>query len=340
MDKTLTKAAAYTQFGVMMQTTGEGRETGNGNVNVRKAPRHPIGVVASRTGLTPDVLRVWERRYGIVEPTRTESGQRLYSDADVERLRLLQQATAEGRSISHLADLSTAELQALVDADSAAAAPPVEPVGAPADADAWIALALERTTRLDAPGLEQLLRRLAAVWGTSVFLESLAAPLFRRIGEEWHQGRLKPAHEHLATAVMRGVLTSLSSELAPPTSAPRLVVATPVGERHEIGALLVAAAAAAAGWRLTYLGAELPAAEIAAAADQCGARAVAVSVVLPGADVDVVAELRELRLLLPSHVDLLVGGGGATELRDILQAPGIVWPGGLPELRTWLRRQL
>jgi MerR family transcriptional regulator, light-induced transcriptional regulator len=312
----------------------------NGSGTAGSAPRHPIGVVASRTGLTPDVLRVWERRYGVVQPARTESGQRLYSDADVERLRLLQQATSQGRNIGHLTELSTAELQELAQGDARAAAGAVEPGGMPADADAWIGMALERAARLDAVGLEQLLRRLAALWGTAVFLESFAAPLFRRIGEEWHEGRLKPAHEHLATAVMRGVLMSLSSELAPGTSSPRLVVATPPGERHEIGALLVAAAAAAAGWRLTYLGVELPAAEIALAAEQSGARAVAMSVVLPGAESVVAAELLALRALLPAHVDLLVGGGGAAALQDAASAPGMTWPGGLAELRDWLRQRL
>jgi MerR family transcriptional regulator, light-induced transcriptional regulator len=313
-------------------------KNGNGHGH---AARHPIGVVASRTGLTPDVLRVWERRYGVVEPSRTESGQRLYSDADVERLRLLQQATAQGRNISQLADLGTAELQELVQGDAAVVPRLSDPGGViPADAEAWIGVALERAARLDAPGLEQLLRRLAAVWGTAVFLESFVAPLFRRIGEEWHEGRLRIAHEHMATAVMRGVLMSLSSELAPSTSSPRLVVATPPGERHEIGALLVAAAAAAAGWRLTYLGVELPAADIALAAEQSGARAVAVSVVLPGDQRAIAAELLALRALLPADVELLVGGGGAASLRDAASAAGITWPGGLTELRDWLRRRI
>src|SRR5687768_12427129 len=77
-------------------------------------PRHPIGVVADRTGLSPDVLRVWERRYGVVEPQRSAGGQRLYSDADVERLVLLHRATRGGHGISHVASLSRAKLEDLV----------------------------------------------------------------------------------------------------------------------------------------------------------------------------------------------------------------------------------
>src|SRR5687768_11395483 len=76
--------------------------------------RHPIAVVSERTGLSQDILRVWERRYGAVSPTRTESGERLYSDADVARLRLLDAAVAAGRRISRVATLSTTELEALI----------------------------------------------------------------------------------------------------------------------------------------------------------------------------------------------------------------------------------
>src|SRR5919206_4189304 len=82
--------------------------------------RHPIGVVAERTGLSPDLLRVWERRYRAVEPSRSGDGQRAYSDADIERLRLLRLATTAGRSIGQVARLATEELARLVGEDEAA----------------------------------------------------------------------------------------------------------------------------------------------------------------------------------------------------------------------------
>src|SRR5437868_1909438 len=82
--------------------------------------RHPIAVVAERTGLSQDVLRVWERRYGAVHPARASGGQRLYTDADVERLALLSAATRAGRSIAQVATLETSALAALVDEDIAA----------------------------------------------------------------------------------------------------------------------------------------------------------------------------------------------------------------------------
>src|SRR5512140_1095660 len=101
---------------------------------VSTEPRHPIGVVAERTGLTPDVLRVWERRYGVVEPRRSPGGQRIYSDADIERLALLHRATRGGHGISHVASLSTAKLEEIVrDIESSAVAAPTVfiPAGEP-----------------------------------------------------------------------------------------------------------------------------------------------------------------------------------------------------------------
>ena len=82
--------------------------------------KHPIRVVTTRTGLTPDLLRAWERRYGVVTPTRSTGGQRLYSDADVERLAMLHRAVLSGRAIRTVAELTDDELAALVGVDEQA----------------------------------------------------------------------------------------------------------------------------------------------------------------------------------------------------------------------------
>lgn len=292
--------------------------------------RHPIGVVAERTGLTPDVLRVWERRYGVVEPERSEGGQRLYTDGDIERLRLLHLATLAGRAIGQVAELGTAELSELLREDEAerARAPRREAVPDPTD---YVGRAMVPVRALDGAGLESLLRRAAAVLGVRVFLEEVAAPLFRAIGEEWHAGRLSPAQEHLATVVVRRVLDGVMELFAPRPEAPLLLVATPAGDRHEVGALLVAASALGSGWNVVYLGADLPASEVVAAARSKGARAVAVSAVLGGNGdgSGVVAELSELRRGLPAHVPVVVGGAGASKREAELSAEGLVVVGEL-----------
>lgn len=272
-------------------------------------PLHPISVVAERTGLSPDLLRVWERRYGVVEPARDEAGRRLYSDSDIERLRLLGQATSAGRSIGQLLELDATALGELVRSDDAAKWQSAKPLG-PAGAEGYVERALERTRALDAGGLEVELVRAAAVVGAAGFLEQVIAPLFRRIGDGWHAGELTIAQEHMATGVAQPIIARVRGSFPVPAGAPSLVVATPAGERHEIGALLAAGAAALEGWRVTYLGADLPALEIAKAARLAGARMVALSTIYPGTVEALISELRALRAALPADIEIMVGGAG------------------------------
>jgi MerR family transcriptional regulator, light-induced transcriptional regulator len=300
--------------------------------------RHPIGVVSERTGLSQEVLRVWERRYGAVKPTRGEGGQRLYTDDDVERLHLLRRATQGGRNIGGVATLPVAELTRLVRGDEEAgrrlAGNGTSAAPAPFDLEA----AVERIRVLDADGLEALLRRMAAVLGAPHFLEHVAAPLMRRVGEEWHGGRLSPAHEHLATAVVQRVLLGVLASLGEEEGAPVFVAAAPSGERHEIGALLAAAAAATEGWRVIYLGADLPAEDIAAAAVSTGARAVGLSVVYVEDPARVAAEIHALRERLPTSVPLLVGGVASAALARDTGDADVAYVSDLGTLRASLRR--
>src|SRR5688572_5756897 len=269
--------------------------------------RYAIGVVAERTGLSPDLLRVWERRYRAVEPSRMSDAQRLYSDTDVERLRLLRLATLAGRSIRQVAQLATEELTQLVREDEAARqrATRWDDRAVPASVGEDVERALELARAVDAPGLESLLRRTAAAFGVPVFLDAVVAPLLRRMGEEWKAGRLAVAQEHLATAIIQRVLEGMIHFLVPPHGAPNLLVATLTGDQHKMGALLAATAAAAEGWRVTYLGPDLPAGEIATAAIAAGARVVGVSVVHVAEPDRVLAELQTVRTRLPASVPLL-----------------------------------
>lgn len=299
-------------------------------------PKHPIGVVAERTGLTADLLRMWERRYGVVDPARDEGGRRLYSDADIERLRVLAQATAGGRSVGQLVDLTLAQLQELVREDEAvrwSAVRPPQPGGGEGE---YVVRALERTRALDAAGLEEELRRAASLSGAVRFLDEVIAPLFRAIGEGWHAGELSIAHEHLAGGVVRPLLAQLRGSLPAAAAAPVLVVATPAGERHEVGALLAAGVAAVEGWRVVYLGADVPAAELARAVVETNARAVALSSVYAPEEASLTAELIAVRSALPADVALLVGGAAAERLNGGLASAGIRVVRGLGELREYL----
>jgi methylmalonyl-CoA mutase cobalamin-binding domain/chain len=161
--------------------------------------------------------------------------------------------------------------------------------------------------------------------------------LLERVGTRWREGTLRPVHGHLALPILRRLLDRVIESASSPLAMANVVVATPTGQVHEFGALLVAATAAAEGWRVTYLGAELPAEDIAEAAVQTQARAVALSVVSPGGDPAVGHELRRLRTLLPKDVALVVGGAAASAYRSVLDEIGAVRLNDLEGFRAQLR---
>ena len=286
----------------------------------RSEPRHPISVVAQRTGLTQDVLRVWERRYGVVTPGRGAGGQRLYSDADIARLRLLREATQAGRSIGQVAPLSAVQLARLVEEDAASRGADrrvEERRELRGLVEAMVVLARE----LDGARLDATLRRAAARLGLSHFLSGVAVPTLRRIGEEWQAGRLSPAHEHLASSIFHDIIADQLRLATPDPLGPVIVVATPAGERHVNGALAVAALAAVSGWNVVYLGADLPARDIVAAATAAGAIVVALSLTHVADRRRTAEELRQVREALPERVSVVAGGSGAlTSGRELLQA--------------------
>lgn len=286
--------------------------------------RHPIQVVAKRTGLTADVLRVWEKRYAVVEPGRSSGGHRLYSDQDVEHLGLLHRAVTAGRRISRVADLPVADLKALVRGDDDAAVERRREGEQTLSAAPTVHLAagLRAVEALDARGLEKSLMRAAVALSAPMLLEDVLGPLLQSIGESWEDGKLSPGQEHLATAVIRRVLESLANSAMPGADAPGLVVATPTGQIHEFGALFVSAAAATQGWRVTYLGTDLPASDIADLARGTSASAIAVSLVFPQDDPRVAEQLRQLRAEIGPAMPILAGGRAAESYREAIDASG------------------
>ena len=200
------------------------------------------------------------------------------------------------------------------------------------------AAALAAIERFDAAELESLLRAATLRLGIDEVLDGIIGPLLLTIGERWHAGLLRPAQEHVATAVIRRTLTWMmeNGSLAP--DAPAIAVATLAGQSIELGAMLVAAAASSHGWRVVYLGTSLPAAEIAAATEQTHASAVALSFVYPTDDPAIAGALRELHAALPANTAMLAGGGGAVNYAVALSAVGATRLGSIGEFRSWLRK--
>ncbi len=300
--------------------------------------RHPIQVVVRRTGLTADVLRAWERRYGVVEPGRSEGGRRLYSDEDVERLRLLRRASRGGRRISHVAALSMDELAALVKEDDRedVKGGPDQSAETVTSAEEHLNACLAAVERMDGRELEAAVNRALVVLGAPVMIDQVAAPLLEQVGELWGLGETSPANEHLVSAVLQQVIGRAMRSGEPVGSAPGLVVSTPAGETHEFGALFAAATASSEGWRVTYLGPNLPADDIATAVRTTGADALALSIVVAAEEPDVAQELRELRLKLPPTVPILLGGAASSSYQRVIDEIEAIHLADMEQLRSTL----
>ena len=285
-----------------------------------------ISAVAERTGLSTHVIRAWERRYGAVTPDRSDGNQRLYSEIDVRRLRLLRRAVAGGHSLQEIAGRDAEHLARLVGGD-------VEPSKSlpdqdlPPDAIAhYFGRAVHAVQTLDPAALDAALSQASVVLDRATLVEELMMPLLERVGTLWAEGKLAIAHEHAATAIIRAFLSNLTKSYDVPFGAPAIVVGTPAGQTHELGALFCAVLAATRRWRVFYLGADMPAVEIADAARQAAARAVALSVVYPGGDATTAGEIRNLRNALPSSIDIIAGGRAADSYQGTLDEIGAIRP--------------
>ena len=299
----------------------------------------PVRLVLRRTGLTADVLRAWERRYGAVHPERSAGGQRLYREADVERLERLRRLTILGHSIGQVARLSNPELNALLERDfrpsTGAGGPREDTQLAP---DALRAKCLLAVERMDAVLLDSTLRRAAISLGSVAFAERVAGPLVQQVGDLWHRGAMRVGQEHLATTTVRSVLSWLSRASGTQEKAPTILVATTAGQRHELGAMMAAAIASSEGWNVVYLGADMPTEEVATAARDTAAQAVALSFIYPTTSEDVERQVREVRGLLENGVTLFVGGSASEGLGARLDRLGATHVASLAQYRDALAR--
>jgi DNA-binding transcriptional MerR regulator/methylmalonyl-CoA mutase cobalamin-binding subunit len=291
------------------------------------------------TGLKPHVLRSWEQRYAAVCPERSEGNQRIYRTTDIRRLQLLRDAVRSGHSISQVAHLKNDELVEVV--KRAPAMPEAAPE--PEWKQSWegaaanvVSDALDQVRRLDQAGLERVLSRAAVELPRPQLLHAVIQPLFERIGELWANGELKIINERLATIVTRSFLMDLLRTMVLAETAPRVVIAAPVGQWHETGALVVALTAAESGWQPLYFGPNLPAGEIAAAAEFTKSRAIALSI---GHKIDrslVVKEVRQLKNYCTQGAKIFVGGYGMIEIKQQLEPLGVRCIAHIDEFRSEL----
>lgn len=291
---------------------------------------HPIRYVAQHTRLKPYLIRTWEERYGAVCPQRTTSNQRLYSDRDIRRLRLLKRAVDCGHAISAVVPLNDDELALLIDrANEATATVTTDEDAASLRRPSYrvsskdtVQAALTQIARLDATALEKVLSDAAVDMPRQSLIQLVIVPLFQKVGELWREGKLKIINEHMASVVVRAVLWDMLRAVMVSKTAPGIVIATPVGHWHEIGALASAMAASESGWRVHYFGPNLPSEEIAYAVKKTGARALSLSLCHQIDDGNLGPELRSVRRLVGPEISIFIGGPGSAlaepSMKDIV----------------------
>lgn len=297
-------------------------------------PHYPIAAVSRLTGLSLDTIRAWERRHQAVEPKRGPRG-RVYTDAQVTRLRLLASLVRLGHSIGQVAALSSPQLQALLDRTPGGE---VADVPAPGDSDSGpVARILDEIRRLDHVAIDREVSRLASLLAPRAFVYDVALPLMREVGERWYANRLSIAEEHMASAVMHGVMGTMLRLHAPARPTTSLLFTSPEGERHEFGLLAAAMLTGAAGVGVVYLGPGLPASDIAEAARVTGV--VAVVVAATGRSPVVLAQVPRIREAVAPEVELWVGGAESPALTlDARRRKGVVALPAFEDFERHLRR--
>jgi DNA-binding transcriptional MerR regulator len=256
-----------------------------------------IGQLAKRTGVSPELLRAWEQRYGLLQPTRTAGGFRLYSAADEARVQRMQSLVAGG--------LAAAQAARLILSDGEPAPPTASASATILDEEAAnLAASLDR---LDEQAANTALDRLLSAYTVEMVLQDVVLPYLHRLGERWETGEISVAQEHFASNLLRGRLLGLAQGWGQ-GQGPGAILACLPGEQHELGLLAFGVALRRRGWRITYLGTNSP---IGAVADIARSLAPAVVVLLAMNPDNFLDHAREIEQLA-RQVPVLIAGTGAT----------------------------
>ena len=274
-----------------------------------------IGELSRRAGVSPELLRAWERRYGLLSPTRSAGGLRLYSLNDLERVRLMAGHIADG-----VAAREAAVLAARADLGETAAAQAASRRGVAAfDPGAALDRLRAAVESFDEPAAQTVVDELLSAATIEAVLSEAILPFLQEVGERWERGELSVAQEHFATHVLRGRLLALGRGWGG-GNGPRALLACAPGERHDFGLIAFGLALRARGWRIDFLGADTPLESIVRAANAVDPALVAVSATTPELLEPVAVEL----VAFAADRTVAVAGAGATGKppAGVLSLPG------------------
>lgn len=283
---------------------------------------YPIKAVSNLTGLSLHVIRAWEKRYNVVVPERTDTNRRLYSDQDVEKLKLLSQASDSGYSIGTIARYNIDELKGILgkSVESNKTENHPDSKNSTNEEKDYLIHCIEATKNLNPVELERELYKALVDLPQPKFIEKLITPLLEKIGDMWKHGDIRILNEHISTAVIRKILTSLIDNNSVSLNAPSILIATPKGQLHELGALIIGVIASSDGWNVTYMGPDLPGEEIAAAIEKLHPKIVALSIVYPNDDYILDKEMLKLKRLLNNGCKIIAGGRSVKTYESTLKS--------------------
>ena len=273
---------------------------------------HRIHRVAKLTGLSRDVIRVWERRYGLVKPSRSSNRYREYSDEEVALLRFVKAQMEQGATIGSLAAEGHDPLVARMRIATPVSAEDQKPH------ERLLDDLVGSLDPLDKAGFERRLNGAVAVIPFEEAVQRILLPLQRRVGELWHQGRLNIAVEHYVTKIIQQKLFSVMNQLSVNEFGPRILIACPEGETHEIGAQAVAYIAATRGCHVYYLGPNLPSSDLVIFGETITPDLILLSLTEVKSEASALQQLKELELLA-TRWPVAVGGQGARAIGDRLR---------------------
>ena len=261
-----------------------------------------IGELSRRVGVSGHLLRAWERRYGLLQPVRSEGGFRLYTEADERRIRQMRDHLARGLSA---AEAAQATLQ-----DDAAAGWVAAPGRLPAAAGELAGALRQAFDGFDEPAAQAILDRLVSDLSVTAVMREIVLPYLAELGDRWERGDASIAQEHFASNLIRGRLASLARGWGD-GSGPRAILACPPGERHDLALMIFGVTLNRQGWRIGYLGADTPVEELTRTAAADPPDLVVLAATLRGALEPLTAELAALARTAPLA---LAGAGAAPQL--------------------------
>jgi DNA-binding transcriptional MerR regulator/methylmalonyl-CoA mutase cobalamin-binding subunit len=277
-------------------------------------PCFNIAAVERDTGLSKDVLRMWERRYGFPVPDRDANGERSYPAEQVDRLRLIKRLMDAGHRPGKLIATPAEELSALAPRRA-------KPVLASHERENdELAELLALIKQHNAPGYQQAMQQRLARQGLQRFVQDTIAPLTRQVGEAWEDGSFEVFEEHLFTELTKRLLRQSIATLPGGQRSPRILLTSLPEEQHVLGLLMVEAIFALEGADCIPLGTQMPLLEIGRAAEAHQADVVALSFSTAFPQRQIPGLLQQLRQVLPATTALWVGGSGVQRLNAI---PGV-----------------